>query len=129
MTIVEAMRAYSFRLHGLTWVWTIAKPMPAVAVVELVVDPVPRGPVARPVLDRSRRLGYVVGRGSLHPRAEDLLARRVHRLRAPSAWESQRLGPAWWAAPPPASTLTGTGCGCTTGRRQLPRSPPARPSR
>src|SRR3954447_7514932 len=63
MTIVEAMRAYSFRLHGLTWVWTIAKPMPAVAVVGLAVDPVPRGPVARPVLDRSRRLGYVRCRG------------------------------------------------------------------
>ena len=28
----------------------------------------------------------------LHPRSEDLLARRVHRLRAPVAWESQRLG-------------------------------------
>src|SRR4051794_30229590 len=33
----------------------------------------------------------------LHPRAENLLAWRVYRLRAPSAWESQRLGPAWWA--------------------------------
>src|SRR4051794_26703532 len=63
MTIAEAMRAYSFRLHGVTWVWTIAKPMPAVAVVELVVDPVPRGAVARPVLDRVRRLGYVRCRG------------------------------------------------------------------
>jgi Zn-dependent protease with chaperone function len=33
----------------------------------------------------------------LHPRAEDLLAWRVYRLRPPSVWESQRLGPAWWA--------------------------------
>jgi Zn-dependent protease with chaperone function len=33
----------------------------------------------------------------LHPRAEDLLAWRVHPLRRPSDWESHRLGPAWWA--------------------------------
>jgi hypothetical protein len=32
-----------------------------------------------------------------HPRGEDLLARKVYRLRPPSALESQRLGPAWWA--------------------------------
>ena len=32
-----------------------------------------------------------------HPRVEDLLARKVYRLRPPSTLESQRLGPAWWA--------------------------------
>ncbi|WP_427896709.1 M48 family metalloprotease (plasmid) [Kribbella sp. GL6] len=33
-----------------------------------------------------------------YPRAEEIIAWRVYHLRPPSAgWESQRLGPAWWA--------------------------------
>jgi len=32
-----------------------------------------------------------------HPKAEQLLARRVWRLRPPSALEARRLGPAWFA--------------------------------
>jgi hypothetical protein len=32
-----------------------------------------------------------------HPRIEDLLASKLYRFRPPSALESQRLGPAWWA--------------------------------
>jgi Zn-dependent protease with chaperone function len=34
---------------------------------------------------------------TFHPRVEELLARRVWRLRPPSALEAQRLGPAWFA--------------------------------
>jgi hypothetical protein len=40
-----------------------------------------------------------------HPRVEDLLARKVYRLRPPSTLESQRLGPAWWATCTAAGTL------------------------
>jgi Zn-dependent protease with chaperone function len=33
----------------------------------------------------------------LHPRTEELIAWRLHRLRPPSEMEMMRLGPAWWA--------------------------------
>jgi STE24 endopeptidase len=37
------------------------------------------------------------GAALLYPRAQDLLAWKVWRLRPPSELESRRIGPAWWA--------------------------------
>jgi hypothetical protein len=40
---------------------------------------------------------FAVTAAIFHPKAEQLLARRVWRLRPPSALEAQRLGAAWFA--------------------------------
>jgi Zn-dependent protease with chaperone function len=40
----------------------------------------------------------VSGAALFYPRAQDLLAWKVWRLRPPSELESRRIGPAWWAA-------------------------------